>query len=281
MQPISDGEAAIPPARRGRPIRPPRGVARDDAARLRYNCLCGTGGVHHEKYAVACHPPDDVAGGRRGAGRGRAGPVRHTEARPSDCVPTGRGGDRAVPLRPRPAPAVHRSGDRCHRCLGPATHAQGPSARLGGARPPHFDGNLPPSAAGAKLWEERPGLAHIVHRRIERRTDGPDEAALVAHNEWLGTSGAPARRERRRATARHPRRTSRQDDERAQRRRTIRSSEGDVNEAGIFHQPARWVDDSEPVAPGVSEGLTRMNHHHPPNHPACSTSAPTGQWNRV
>lgn len=50
-----------------------------------------------------------------------------------------------------------------------------------------------PSVADANLWEERRGLARIVHRRIERLTDGPDETALVAHNEW------PARAARRRS----------------------------------------------------------------------------------
>src|SRR6267142_1327850 len=48
---------------------------------------------------------------------------------------------------------------------------------------------------------------------------------------------------------------------------TIRNSEGGVDEAGCFRKPARWVDYSGPIAAGVSEGLTLMDHpmnlHHP------------------
>ena len=48
---------------------------------------------------------------------------------------------------------------------------------------------------------------------------------------------------------------------------TIRNSEGGVDEAGCFRKPARWCDYSGPIAAGVSEGLTLMDHpmnlHHP------------------
>ena len=49
---------------------------------------------------------------------------------------------------------------------------------------------------------------------------------------------------------------------------TIRNSEGGVDEAGCFRQPARWVDYSGPVGDGVSEGITVFDHPDNPGHPA-------------
>lgn len=52
---------------------------------------------------------------------------------------------------------------------------------------------------------------------------------------------------------------------------TIRNSGGQVNEKGpegCFWKPARWVDYSGPIRPGVSEGLTLMDHPANPNHPS-------------
>ena len=48
----------------------------------------------------------------------------------------------------------------------------------------------------------------------------------------------------------------------------IRSSEGAEGEEAIFRRPARWVDYSGPVAAGVIEGITLMDHPANPRHPA-------------
>ncbi|MBW3623585.1 MAG: PmoA family protein [Armatimonadetes bacterium] len=51
----------------------------------------------------------------------------------------------------------------------------------------------------------------------------------------------------------------------------IRNSAGNVNEQGpngVFWKKARWVDYSGPIAPGVNEGITLMDHPSNPNHPS-------------
>ena len=47
----------------------------------------------------------------------------------------------------------------------------------------------------------------------------------------------------------------------------IRNSEGQVNEKQVFRKPAKWVDYSGPIAPGVIEGITLMDHPSNINHP--------------
>ncbi len=154
------------------------------------------------------------------------------------------------------------------------------------------------SVAGVNFWEDREVGARIIHRRLEQLSDGPEEAAIVCHNEWRGTNEAPRLAERRRIAVRSmPHRewllvldiTLRAVSEPVELGATpfgilgvrvaktmsvrdgggtIRNSEGGVNEAGAFRKPARWVDYSGPVAPGVLEGLTLMDHPGNPNHPA-------------
>jgi hypothetical protein len=51
----------------------------------------------------------------------------------------------------------------------------------------------------------------------------------------------------------------------------IRNSEGNLNEQGpngAFRKRARWVDYSGPIAPGVAEGITLLDHPSNPNHPS-------------
>lgn len=48
---------------------------------------------------------------------------------------------------------------------------------------------------------------------------------------------------------------------------TIKSSEGGVNEAGVFWKTARWVDYSGPITPAAREGITLFDHPSNPNHP--------------
>ena len=134
--------------------------------------------------------------GRRAAGRGRPlAPRRH--ARPGDPD----AGGRAVPLRARPAPAVHR--DRSRR------------ARLGVAGQP-LDGALPARARGAAGAPGRlavgllpagrrdrvpvgrglrPRLLHVLRGRRPRRAAGPPR--LAARLRAVG-------RRRPRGRARHP-----------------------------------------------------------------------------
>lgn len=154
------------------------------------------------------------------------------------------------------------------------------------------------SVGGVSFWEDRVGPARIAHRRIEQLSDGPEEAALVCRNEWLGTNGAPILIERRRVAVRAL--PAREwllvlDVElraasgvvklgatpfgilgvRVAKTMSVRdgggrilNSEGDENEVGAFRQPARWVDYSGPIAPGRIEGLTLMDHPQNLNHPA-------------
>lgn len=48
---------------------------------------------------------------------------------------------------------------------------------------------------------------------------------------------------------------------------TIRNSAGGRDETEILWKQAKWVDYSGPIAKGVSEGLTLMDHPQNPNHP--------------
>ena len=50
--------------------------------------------------------------------------------------------------------------------------------------------------------------------------------------------------------------------------RTIRNSEGGVNEAGIFWKRARWVDYSGAITSNAVEGVTFFDHPRNPNHPS-------------
>jgi hypothetical protein len=49
---------------------------------------------------------------------------------------------------------------------------------------------------------------------------------------------------------------------------TIRNSASGVNEKEVFWKPAKWVDYSGPIARGVNEGVTLLDHPSNPNHPA-------------
>src|SRR5262249_28232058 len=51
----------------------------------------------------------------------------------------------------------------------------------------------------------------------------------------------------------------------------VRDPEGNLNEQGpngAFRKRARWVDYSGPIATGVAEGLTLLDHPSNPNHPS-------------
>jgi hypothetical protein len=48
----------------------------------------------------------------------------------------------------------------------------------------------------------------------------------------------------------------------------IRNSANEAGESAIFRKPARWVDYSGYIAPGVLEGLTLFDHPMNPDHPS-------------
>lgn len=153
------------------------------------------------------------------------------------------------------------------------------------------------NADGMNFWEDR-GRARIVHRRVEAIEDGPDEAAVVCLNAWVGTNGVDVLQERRRTCVqalpdgewmlvidlqfvaagadvtfgqtpfglvgvRMAKSIGVRDGGGA-----ILNSEGGVNEAGTFRKPARWIDYSGPIAPGVTNGITLMDCPGNPNHPS-------------
>ena len=150
---------------------------------------------------------------------------------------------------------------------------------------------------GVSFWDDR-GEGRIVHRRIERYSDGADSASVLSTSEWTRRDGTVLLDERRRTAVQvlpndewwlvidlrlEPRtgavtlgktpfgmigvrmaKTIGVHDGRG----VIRNSAGGRNEAGVLWQRARWVDYSSPVTPRASEGLTLMDHPANPNHPS-------------
>ena len=152
---------------------------------------------------------------------------------------------------------------------------------------------------GANFWTDNGG--RIVHQRIEEFVDGPanpEAASLQTLNAWIDKDGKRLMNEHRRTSAqalengewvlvidsqleavegtvtlgqspfgligvRMAKTIGVNDGGGA-----IRNSEGGVDEKGCFRLPARWVDYSGPIAPGVTEGITLMDHPGNPHHPA-------------
>jgi hypothetical protein len=152
---------------------------------------------------------------------------------------------------------------------------------------------------GESFWDDR-GPGRIVHRRIVRYDDG-EAARIVALNTWVGAGGRVHLLERRGLSVRpladeqwlmvldlqfEPERQPvtlgvtpfgivgvrmaktigvRDGGGR------ILNSDGNLNESGpngAFRKRARWVDYSGPIAAGVAEGLTLLDHPSNPNHPS-------------
>lgn len=150
---------------------------------------------------------------------------------------------------------------------------------------------------GVSFWEDH-GAGRIAHQRVEELGDGPDEASALTVSEWQTTNGTVLLLERRRTAIRLL-----PDKEwwlvldlelrspgtnavplgktpfglvGVRMAKTLgvrdgggmsRNSEGGVNEKGTFWKRARWLDYSGPVAPGIREGITLMDHPANPNHP--------------
>jgi hypothetical protein len=152
---------------------------------------------------------------------------------------------------------------------------------------------------GVNFWADNNG--RIVHQRIEELADGPDRphsASVQTLNVWMDKDGKHLMNEHRRTSAEalengewillidsqleavdgtvtlgqspfgligvRMAKTIGVNDGGG----TIRNSEGGVDEKGCFRLPARWVDYSGPIAPGVTEGITLMDHPGNPHHPA-------------
>jgi len=154
------------------------------------------------------------------------------------------------------------------------------------------------SVNGINFWADRDGTGRIIHQRIERFDDSGEQASILTVNAWTANTGKVVVRERRLTTVRllaagewmllidmqlEP------DGEDVSFGKTpfgmigvrmaktigvndgggiIRNSEGGVDEPQIFWKPARWVDYSGPIATGVSEGITLLDHPSNPNHPS-------------
>jgi hypothetical protein len=151
---------------------------------------------------------------------------------------------------------------------------------------------------GVNFWADNNG--RIVQQRIEELADGPDHpdtASIQTLNAWMDKDGKPLINEHRRTSAQalengewvlvidsqleaaegtvtlgqspfgligvRMAKTIGVNDGGG----TIRNSEGGVDEKGCFRLPARWVDYSGPVAAGVTEGITLMDHPGNPHHP--------------
>jgi hypothetical protein len=151
---------------------------------------------------------------------------------------------------------------------------------------------------GVSFWDDR-GKGRIVHQRVEELGDGPDEAFALTVSEWRTADGKVLMHERRRTAIRLL-----PDSEwwlvldlefrapgtnivtlgktpfglvAVRVAKTIgvhdgggmsRNSQGGVNEKGVFWKPSKWLDYSGPIAPGINEGITLMDHPANPNHPS-------------
>ena len=150
---------------------------------------------------------------------------------------------------------------------------------------------------GVNFWED--GEGRIVHDRIEALSDGPRAATLVVRNTWRDGNGNALVQERRSLTLHALPENERCLDITLELRPAggpvtfgatpfgflgirvaktmsvndgdgiIRNSEGGVNEEEVFWKPARWVDYSGGVAPGVRNGIALFDHPGNPGHPTC------------
>ncbi len=154
---------------------------------------------------------------------------------------------------------------------------------------------------GVDFWSDHGSQerGRIIHDRIEQLDDGDDAAGVTSYGRWVTASGTVLLKERRETVVKALERgewmlvidlrleaaggpvTLEQKGQfgpigvRVAKSLAvhfgggrIRNSEGAEGELAIFRKPARWVDYSGQIAPGVLEGLTLMDHPSNPRHPA-------------
>ena len=153
---------------------------------------------------------------------------------------------------------------------------------------------------GVTFWgDSGKNAGRIVHQRIEKLTDGDDEASVAALNHWIEDATKKTLLvERRKMTVQPLDRGEwmlildlqlEAKDQQVTLGKTpfgiigvrmaktigvndgggaIRNSAGQVNEKEVFWKPAKWVDYSGPIVQGKAEGITLLDHPANPNHPS-------------
>jgi hypothetical protein len=148
---------------------------------------------------------------------------------------------------------------------------------------------------GIDFWGDGKKSGQIVHQKIEKFTDGDEEASVTSLNHW--NAGRTLLHERRKLTVQPLGRGewSLVLDLQFEAKEeitlgktafgmigvrmaksigvndgggTIRNSAGQVNEKAVFWKPAKWVDYSGPIVGDKAEGITLFDHPGNPNHPS-------------
>ena len=152
---------------------------------------------------------------------------------------------------------------------------------------------------GVTFWGDAgKNTGRIVHQRIEKLTDGDDEASVTSLNHWIEDATKKTLLiERRKITVQPMGRgewvlgIDLQFEAKAEvtlgktpfgmigvrmaksigvndGAGTIRNSNGQVNEKEVFWKPAKWVDYSGAIVDKNVEGITLFDHPNNPNHPS-------------
>ena len=148
---------------------------------------------------------------------------------------------------------------------------------------------------GVTFWGD---TGRIIHQRVEKLTDGDEEASVTSLNHWIDDAS-------KKTLLIERRKTTIQTTEKGEYLLlldlqfeakeevtlgksafgmigvrmaksigvndgggTIRNSAGQVNEKEVFWKPAKWVDYSGAIADKAIEGITLLDHPANPNHPS-------------